>query len=384
MKEKINAYLLTGFIFQFGMVQPLSFLVRSQVVIAVAIFIILLIALYVNEFRIKKITVLAMLIVSLLFGTHAIIYLELTNQIISQYAEVVIKSFSALYIGSLALDDKSLIRSAKLFGLLNLSLVSVAVLIPPYYDYMNYMRFGYALLPSVLLLFLLAIWNKERRVTYTILGLATMLLMILYGSRGVISSLLLFGIILFAFYGGISSSKKIVAGVSIIILVYLDYMYHYVFKIIKFAFDGLGLHLYSVEKLLLMFSEGLARSSSGRDQLYSNVFDAISHNLIFGNGVGYTQVHLGLTTHNFILQILVETGIVGFVIWSVIGIMSTLKFRRIASKGESGHLIVLIILLSTSVGRLLVSSDLWLRTEFWLALALLFNTQVIIKTRCGE
>ncbi len=149
-------------------------------------------------------------------------------------------------------------------------------------------------------------------------------------------------------------------------------------QILDFIYFDLGYETYSIIKLRMMIQDGISESSSGRDFLYQSFLELFYENPIFGNGIGITNELWDVTPHNLFLQILVEFGILGMFVFILLAcgfLYVLLKIRKVNNE----LFLILGILFSVSFGRLLVSSDLWLRQEFWLFLSMVINGFLITK-----
>lgn len=366
--QKINAYLIALYVFQFGLLQPIASLVNSQLPIAVFTIILLLIAL-INNFKIKKYLFFTFLIIGIYFLTNALIYE--TNIVIPIYFEFLLKCFSAFLFGSLVFKSEYLYNAFLKVSVFNFFAICLYPFVN-FLDSMNYMRFGYALIPSTLVFLIASIFSTKRKLFWCLLFLISLFLNVVYGSRGVLLVLIIFIILLFIFSKQIKPIIKIISISLILFISYIFINYNLLSKFINYLYYDLGISTYSIMKLNRMISGEFFESLSGRDKIYSTTWSYIENNLFFGYGIGFSRTISGSTTHNIFLQILSESGFLGFCIWFIIFLFCMYKFIKISFTDRKLFLIVCIIA-SISIGRLLVSSDMWLRPEFWLVLSILFN-----------
>lgn len=70
-------------------------------------------------------------------------------------------------------------------------------------------------------------------------------------------------------------------------------------------------------------------SNNGRFQLWSAALRDFSNAPLFGNGIGYVLNQVGMVTHNTFIQILCETGIVGFTLFFGVFISFISKTRKL-------------------------------------------------------
>lgn len=237
------------------------------------------------------------------------------------------------------------------------------------------MRFGYAILPSVMWFLLMAV--HKRSLFSFILFVVGLVVTVAWGSRGALLAILFFVLLFFLKY-----HKVVFAVVSILSIPFLGLFRGSMLSIFNWIANVT--HARKIEKIITMFEENsLEDSSSGRDVLYDRCVDLISQNPM-GNGVGWWSVDPfmgGLFPHNIFLQVGTEFGIVGLAILIFVLIVSV---KKLFSFGNVEFL-MLIYVFSITIGRLMVSSMFWARLEFWLFLALFLcaglkeNNAIIVK-----
>src|SRR5690625_4357964 len=117
-RSKINAYLTAMYLFQFGFLQPINSIVKSQMPIAIFTGLIIFMVLINNRFAIKKYVIKFFLAISTFFILDALIRNN-TETILSIYLEFILKGFSAFFIGSILLEGKELYNTYIKFALIN-------------------------------------------------------------------------------------------------------------------------------------------------------------------------------------------------------------------------------------------------------------------------
>lgn len=373
-KEKINAYIMAIYIFQFGFLQPIASIVNSQLPVAGFSLLLVILALFNNKFKIKTYILIILGLVSVYFFTTAIIFKTNQNEILNIYIGYLLKCFSAVFIASIPIKGKRLYEAFLKLAIVNF----FAIVLFPFTNFltsMNYMRFGYAMVPSVMMFFYAFFNEKKHKPIWLILTSISTILTTIYGSRGPLLVLIIFIGLLFLF------SKKVKKGVKTLLIIFgsistfIIYQYQLVTRLLDYIYFDLGVRSYALAKFRMQLSDGLAASSSGRDRLYGWIFEMIRENPFFGSGIGVTQAEfgVGMTPHNIFLQILVEAGIVGLIIWFIFWIFLSNRYIRLISLEDSGYFKIATLVIASSIGRLLISSDIWLRTEYWFAISLLIN-----------
>lgn len=374
-KSKINVYIMTLYIFQFGLLQPIVSIVNSQLPIAVFTLLLAIIMILNNNFKIKKYVVVTFAILSIYFLFNILLY---NNETIMIFIEFLLKSFSAFLIGSLDVDGEELYGLFLKVAIMNF----IVLLIYPilgYSDTMNYMRFGYSMLPSTIMFFYAALNEKKNKLFWKIIALISLVLILIYGSRGPLGVILILGALVLIFQKNTSRIKKSIIVILSCIGIYLIKRYNLLIKLLDYIYFNLGIQTYSLAKYRMMINQGISESSSGRDKIYISIWELIKQKPFIGHGVGILQLTSGYTAHNIFLQILVESGILGFVVWIFVWIYCLNKYNKMSKSNEYGLFRVVTLIVSIAIGRLLISSDMWLRPEYWFAISMLINFKWELK-----
>lgn len=372
VKERNNAIIMALFMFQFGFMQPVASLVNSQVPIIFFTIILLVCAFINNCFKIHKHVLVIFILLTLLFGVNIIVFPSNMLTILPIYFEFLLKGYSAYIIGGFKTNGDELYSYFKTVGIVNF----LAIFLYPFINYldsMNYMRFGYAMIPSVLI-FIIAFINETRhRVFWGIMFVISFLLNITYGSRGSLVVLLVFGFLLFLFSNKISKTSKWIVFLVSISVVYFVYRFNLLGKLFSYLYYNMDIKTYSIMKFYRMFNQGFLEASSGRDRIYSQTLKYIKENWAFGYGIGFSRTISGSTTHNLILQVLSEMGVFGALLWVMVIVYLISKLILIRNNNETNFYIIVIMISSLAIGRLLFSSDIWLRPELWFVISMLLS-----------
>lgn len=354
--------------------QPLALILSSQNVIAVSTILIITLLFVRFQFHIKTYVVIAVILTSLLFLSN---YLLFDNReiVLPVLLEFLFKCFSLFIIASFPFITNELKKYFVIFSLINFFLLA-AIVVFGWIDNIEYMRFGYAMLPTTLVS--IYAFRFHYKTLHCLVGLSSFMLILIYGSRGPILGILIFLLII------LISDKKLKIHQKILSLLALNIGYFYLFvfnrfiKILDFVYYDLNLQTYSISKLRVMINEGFAESSSGRDVLYEQFMEQIMSEPIFGSGIGITHTLWDITSHNLFLQILLEFGILGMLIFLFLAI-TTIFMLVFIRKSDNELFLLLTILFAVSFGRLLVSSDMWVRQELWFFISLTINSFLMIK-----
>ncbi|MEH7502853.1 O-antigen ligase family protein [Neobacillus drentensis] len=362
------------FIFQFGLLQPIALIVNSQLPVAVFTVGLVILMLLKNNFRIKLYVIAYFIFFSLFYLLNGLILSKNLWLTVTLFIGFILKGFSGFLAGSLNTTSKELYNAFLRIGVLNFFVIGTYPFVP-FFDSMEYMRFGYAMIPSVIMFWFEVMGEKKYNPIWWGMTIYSTVITVIYGSRGTILVLLLVILLSVLFSKKLAIGKKLFISVFFGIIIYLVIKNDLVIKIIDYLFFDLGIKSYALEKLRMMVIDGIAESSSGRDVLYSSILFYIKQNPVIGYGIGYSESVLGLYPHNIFLQIMLESGFIALTCWLCIWIYCSYKYRILSMEQETGIFKITTLVISVALGRLLVSSDFWLRPEYWFILSILVNYQ---------
>jgi O-antigen ligase len=284
----------------------------------------------------------------------------------------VLKGYSGFLLGSLDTTSRDLYNAFLKIAVLNFFILGTYPFVG-FFDSMNYMRFGYAMVPSVIMFWFEVTGEKKYKPLWWGMTIYATVTTVIYGSRGTILVLLLVVFLSFLFSKKLDIVKKLSFAIFTGVFIYLVFKNEVLIKMINFLFFDLGIKSYAIEKMRMMLIDGIAESSSGRDELYSSIISYIKQNPVIGYGIGYSESVLGLFPHNIFLQILLESGIIALICWGLLWLYCIYKYWLVSLDQESGIYKITTLVLSVALGRLLISSDFWLRPEYWFLLSILIN-----------
>ena len=132
----------------------------------------------------------------------------------------------------------------------------------------------------------------------------------------------------------------------------------------------IGIGSYAIAKYRMQMRGGWEFASSGRAARYSRAIDSIKEHPWFGNSLE-DSLQDGEYVHNLFLQVGQDLGVIILIAFVVL--LLFICFRMLSKNTVQDNKIVLCILFSISIGRLLFSSTLWKRPEFWLMLFFYFS-----------
>lgn len=173
---------------------------------------------------------------------------------------------------------------------------------------------------------------------------------LLTGSRGGLLSCII-EVFLFVCLKYRGSGKLVVVGLLLILVIYILSPY-----LLNLLPESVA-RRFSVEQVI-------RDNGSGRTDIWKNAFNAICNNpilTIFGHGTGSSRSIIGSATHNTAIQVLLENGIIGIILW--INLLIQLA-KRLLEKNNFYKLAML-------AGTLLMAMDVSANTleYYWFALA---------------
>ena len=368
-KKSANSLILSLFIFQFGFLQPVATIIGNQMPIAIFSFMLVVAALLLNKFIVSKKFYSILLVSLIIFLVSDLFYPGNRLVFNSTFKEFLLKSVPALYIGSLEFDYNKLRHY-----IIKLSVVNFLLLFPfPFvesYNSMDYMRFGYALVPSTLV-FIHAFMNEKDNFWWLVLSVISSYLVIIYGSRGPLIVLIIFMLLIYFSSNRVNRNRKLVLTFVGIIFIAGIWQFNVLGIVFDYLYFDLNIKNYTIMKYQRMFNNQFLAATSGRDQIYSHTFSLFQDRILFGHGIGGVETQISYKAHNIFLQILAENGLFGIFGLMYITVVFTKMIRISRVKNLDSYHFILVFVFSISIGRLLLSSDFWLRPEFWILLGLL-------------
>lgn len=195
-----------------------------------------------------------------------------------------------------------------------------------------------------------------------------------YASRGAVLSFLIFIYFAILIKFNISRSKALILLASTVLVFFI-----FILPIISFGvhlLNDAGLHFYAFDKMLRF---GLTDNIyNGREHLARNGMKLFFNSPILGNGIAYfEQYYDTIYVHNFIVQLLLEGGVIFGVPLILISFYPILFLfdKRIT---EDKRLFLAFLFTSSIVG-LLFSDTLWRNQCYWFYLG--YSLRIFYRTR---
>lgn len=377
---KTNSLLLALFIMQYTMMLPFMKILSSTLCIAGSSIILLLVVIIYNRKIYINIVIWGLAIIVLCMLSFKILLMNSGIEVLIVFCYT---AFPVAIIMSYPLNWSCVLKD-----LYYLSRVSFLLIVwEPFIGTHVRMRFGYAALSIIIFILLEYLYKNDKETKSRIFDLLIVTVIaiesIIYGTRGEILCILLFFMIEEIFINRTHLVRKILLfSGAIIVLTNIETIISYIIRLLQ----HLGIRSYVISKLNGQLMKGFVAASSGRDILYDNALQVIRENPILGGTLTLSNDdNTGLYySHNIFLQVWIDLGIIGL-ISLVILIIIALRFI-LKKQNNLDHRLLLAALLSISVGRLLVSSVLWRRPEFWIFvfMTIIFTRKKVIKQPVGQ
>lgn len=152
-------------------------------------------------------------------------------------------------------------------------------------------------------------------------------------------SFLCLTITLLGIFGSYSRSSLLIATFIVIYALFNSKKSYFILSLIVLSFFAFGLYFYlpSIIDRILTIQESISESGgSYRFQLWGEAIDNFILHPIWGVGAGQTKLYslIGLESHNLYLQILSETGFIGFIIFSILWFKPLYEMKKLY-KGQN-------------------------------------------------
>lgn len=374
-KSKASSLIVVVFFFQYGLMIPLTILFGSQLPIVLSTIMLLVFGFLLKNFFLTKKTFflfalpLCLLIFKLPFEYETIQSFSYNIIKDGDIGAEMIFSFlsigiSGILLGSLKFSYAHFLKLGLIVAWINFIILFFVPFTDLYNEVVNYMKFGYTLLPTVLISFVFLFINKKK--SSFILFFISFADMVIFGSRGSLLTFILFALFFIYFNSKVSFKTKLVI---VFLLTFISAFLKSILEFILETAESYSLYSYALIKYLnLLDGSSLASTSSGRDEIYSSAISRIYSSPFWGSPINSCFVDTGSAYyHNVFLDIIVNFGVIIFVLF-LFYILSVI-YRVISIKNYSLFTTFFIIFF-VSFGRLLVSSSFWQRPEFWLLMGI--------------
>lgn len=353
---------MAWFLFQYSLLIPLMGVVNSTLLISALG--IILVCLILIKNNIRNINARPLVFVGIVI-TWLLINTIFTNGNLQGVIYFIVIVLPVMIMFFFRFDYNEFLRVGGNLAILNFLLIFWN----PFTSYYSYMRFGYGMLVVVIFAYIKLLYSKKllntkksRVWAKPFLGLIFVIgiiEIIIYGARGAIFALILF----IALDRFLIHKKNIIKNAVLIVTIGLCYLKLVpILTLFENIAKKIGIYSYSITKIKMQLELGIVQASSGRNEIYLDSFEKIKQHPVMGNGIN--AVEDGNYAHNLFLQVAQDIGVIALLILVIIlGII----IIRICLKNVCWEeKMIYAVLFSIAVGRLMFSSTLWRRPEFWI------------------
>ncbi len=363
--EKKSARVLGLFLFQYSFLIPLMMYYPSAMLVAVSGVLLLAVMLAVNIKRCGNILPLAIFFAVLLVVLVKIIIYDSRITALVTYVSICLPAAIVCLYG---VDYNEFIDYVA-----KLSVANFFVIFWYPFVRIDYMRFGYGILLSCMGLYIYLFEKGNLRrisfksVCYAIVFLLSCLELVLYGARGAAFSFIL--LVLLDYLVVRRQNKKLLLISPIVVIVVLHF--EKVLEILETVANRIGIGSRAISKYKLLLTGGpIDEIFSGRLEIYKNSLDKFYDHPILGGSIDFVGAEY---SHNIFLEVMMDLGMVGLFILLCFILKAIQSMMN--KKTDINRRIVCSLLFSVSIGRLMFSSTIWLRPEFWILVYFYFSQE---------
>ena len=367
-REENNSIIAALFLFQYSLFIPLMSYIDPTIIVGITG--VILVALSVINNR------------KLVMNTRAfVVYLLIMCALVTKWLIDGSKPNVFMYFAAIALPVLPVFscRFDRMFFLKacsKLAVINFFILFwIPFFIRYDYMRFGYGLLLTPIFLYIDLIhdksYKKSTKAFFWILFIASFIEIALWGARGCAVTFILFFVLdTFVVHREKIVRNLIISAVSVFTVLNVNS----ILSLLQTISAKIGIRSYALKKYQMQLRGGFSFASSGRDTLYADAIEKIKLHPLIGNPMSVADSD-GLYVHNLFLQVGRDFGVIAIVIVSVFVLYSlfTLFNKKIPIEDR----MILLVVFSLALGRLLFSSVLWKRPEFWMLVCF----QLVITNR---
>ena len=384
-QEKRATRLFVLFLFQFGLLLPLTPILAHSILISAFTVVLTMYALVYGLFHITRSTIFLFCIPLFLL----LIKLPFEYSVIGEGSDVGLQflvgfltiGIAGILFGTVRCSVSYFFKVANKVAWINFLLIGFIPFTSLYGASelsINYMKYGYAILPIVLVAYTNIIRGYTSIAEWG-LFLCSLLSMIVFGARGAQLTFVLFFLVSFLFLSRVKFIWKLLISAVILVGVFaLPYLLTQLISIL----DQYGVSSYPIAKYKeLLSGTDFIDTSSGRNFLYEYAYLRISEHPLLGNPFNSCYVDTGgdfYYYHNVFLDLLVNYGVF---ITGVLILLLVYVVWGVFTRGTLDEKYLIAILFVVPFGRLVVSSSFWLRPEFWLLLSYSINTFILQRRR---
>ena len=367
-----NEFILALFLFQYSLINPMLDYIGNSIGVGIisSILVLSLLVKNINK-RINFTPLISWMIILILILINTII----TGTSIDGVLVFIAISIPTAIVSIYNFKSNDFLNSCYILAYINFFINCMY----PFTAHYSYMRFGYGMLLTSIFIYIkirnVKLLNNKihnRYIDYIVLFISLNEIF-LFGARGAIFAFVLLLIIDLFVYSHEKIKKTPILLIPLTLYFFLNNIVDFFIK----QMNDLGYYSYSLYKLHMQLVYGLNNASSGRNLLYSKAIAIIEEQPFFGRGI-FIGDSDNLYTHNIFLQVGEDLGIIAMILILVFFIYI---LYDISIQNNKTDKLIFSALFSLTIGRLMLSSNLWLRPEFWLFVFIFISKKVHYYTK---
>ena len=380
-QENKNGIIAALFLFQYSLLIPLMRVFSPTILVAVSGILLMLATVFINKrvaVTLKSFAIIAGLLSIILIKT----FIDDTELMVG--INFLMIAIPSVMVFSYRFDVDTFLSTCRKLAILNFFLL---FWIPFVSKLTTYMRFGYGMVLTVIFTYL-SVFRSAKDETTRKAGkkgvitkalniaifIVSLVETVIYGNRGVLVVILAFIAldVLFIY------KKNHFRNVALILAGFVALMnLEGILGILIRMAQRFGINSYALRKYQYQLMYGLEEASSGRGRLYLSAIDTIKEHPILGAKM-VTYDDGTLYVHNLFLQVGRDMGVVMMIVSAVFVIYCL--WIILSKKTQVSEKTVLAVFFCVSVVRLMISSNLWERPEFWALVGIALNYKEILFT----
>lgn len=248
------------------------------------------------------------------------------------------------------------------------------------------MSISYYMLPLFISIIMQSFfWHKELKIKYKIFKYIIYFIIfykyiyfyLVFASRGAIISALVCIFICFIVTRKSKIKKMIYFFIGVLSIIILCFYMESILNMTNNMLNTFNIYSRTIERTIDLVGE--ENIGNGRDAIYTNAFNEIQQNFIFGNGIGEFYNTYGTYPHNIFLQSWHEGGIF-YMILIMIPIIYSIYIILFCNKTSKEKKYILIFLFSISLVRLMISYEYWKDNYFWIYLYIVILPNIVRRS----
>lgn len=355
--KEFNGRICALFLMQYTILIPLMGYISPMVLVS-AFGILLILSLFVKNGLVIDTSILLFYFAFMLFF---LIKIAISESSFSVILRLIVYTAPSALIMVYGFDYKEFIHFCTKLSRLSFLLIFWS----PFTSSYAYMRFGYGMVPVVIFCYLDLMyyrpqkgrWSRLADIAIVVIGTTEILI---YGARGAFFTTVLFFCLERFVVNKLFTTGNVALTIGAVAL-YFEIVP--LLELLERLSIQIGIYSYSIAKFRMQIQRGIIAASSGRDKLYAQAFEKMRKHPFIGNEIMLDESG-GDYAHNLFLQVGEDLGVIALAV--VVAFVIWVLYRMSRKKSAFEEKIILCVLFSVSIGRLMFSSTLWRRPEFWM------------------